>query len=121
MHFNQILPYILVSATAAVAELIPVGPIATVYAHANFEGRHFSVGTVGQCVQLPNDIVGHVGSVRLQQFPQPFYVACALYSNDYCQDPAASVIYYATALFNNSQLPDTRARSIACKLNQNSP
>lgn len=27
MHFNQILPCLLVSATVAVAQLIPVGPI----------------------------------------------------------------------------------------------
>ncbi|KAK1246938.1 hypothetical protein MKX08_000740 [Trichoderma sp. CBMAI-0020] len=121
MHFNQILPCILVSATAAAAQLIPVGPIATVYSRGNFEGRHFSVGKVGECVQLPSNIAGHVSSVKLQQFPQPFYIACALYSNDYCQDPAASVIWYATALLSNAYLPDKRARSIACKLNQNSP
>ncbi|PON26179.1 hypothetical protein TGAM01_v205123 [Trichoderma gamsii] len=80
MHFNQILPCILVSATAAVAQLIPVGPIATVYREPNFQGRHFSVGKVGECVQLPDNIVGKVSSVKLQQFPEPFYVACALYS-----------------------------------------
>ncbi|KAM0514601.1 hypothetical protein ACHAPE_006596 [Trichoderma viride] len=121
MHFTQILPCILVSATAAVAQLIPVGPIATVYRDANFEGRHFEVGTVGECVQLPANIAGRVSSVKLQQFPQPFYVACALYSNDYCRDPAASVVWYATALFTNAYLPNSSARSIACKLNQQSP
>ncbi|KAM0459123.1 hypothetical protein ACHAO4_002515 [Trichoderma viride] len=121
MHFNQVLPCILVSATAAVAQLIPVGPIATVYEYPNFEGRHFIVGKVGECVQIPNEIAGNVSSVKLQQFPQPFYIACALYSNNFCQDPAASVIWYATALFTNAYLPDPRARSIACKLNQQSP
>ncbi|KAL7922687.1 hypothetical protein ACQKWADRAFT_312911 [Trichoderma austrokoningii] len=121
MHFNQILPCILVSATAAAAQLIPVGPIATLYRKENYEGHHFSVGKVGECVELPDKIIGHVGSVKLQQFPAPFYVACALYSNDYCRDPAASVVWYATSLFNNTILPDTSARSIACKLNQYSP
>ncbi|KAL6906785.1 hypothetical protein GGI43DRAFT_240103 [Trichoderma evansii] len=116
MHFNQILPCLLVSATAAVAQLIPFGPIATLYDESNFQGEHFHVGKVGECVQIDDRIIGNVNSVKLQQFPDPFYVACSLYSNDYCRDPAASVIWYATALFDNSYLPDSTARSISCKL-----
>ncbi|KAL7894730.1 hypothetical protein HDV63DRAFT_412782 [Trichoderma sp. SZMC 28014] len=122
MHFSQIIPCMLVSATAALAQgLIPVGPIATLYDQSNFTGDHFNVGKVGQCVELPDNVIGNVQSVKLQQFPEPFYVACALYSNDYCSDPAASVIWYATALFTNAYLPDPSARSISCKLNQHLP
>lgn len=38
MHFTQILPCILVSATAAVAQLIPVGPIVSLSSSNNDVG-----------------------------------------------------------------------------------
>ncbi|KAL7788666.1 hypothetical protein V8C37DRAFT_388142 [Trichoderma ceciliae] len=118
MHFNQLLPCILVSATAAVAQLIPFGPIATFYDQPDFQGNYFIAGKVGQCLELPSNIIGNVSSVKLQQFPAPFYISCTLYSNDYCRDPAASAIYYATILFDNNVLPDVNVRSVSCKLTQ---
>ncbi|UKZ92248.1 uncharacterized protein TrAFT101_007210 [Trichoderma asperellum] len=121
MHFNQIVQLLLLFVTAALAELIPFGPIATLYNEANFQGDHFTVGRLGECVEIRSNIIGNVGSLKLQHVPSPFYVACALYSNDYCRDPAASVVWYATALFNNAYLPDTSARSISCQLNKSLP
>ncbi|KAM0254781.1 hypothetical protein ACHAQJ_006438 [Trichoderma viride] len=116
MHFNQLLPCLLVSATAAVAQLIPIGPIATFYDQPNYQGHFFSAGKVGQCLELPSNIIGNVSSVKLQQLPSPLFISCALYANDYCSDPAASVVWYATSLFDNTILPNTNVRSVTCKL-----
>ncbi|TFB03925.1 hypothetical protein CCMA1212_003555 [Trichoderma ghanense] len=116
MHFNQLLPCIVASASVAVAQLIPVGPIATFYSEPDFQGNSFVAGKIDTCLQLPEGLIGNVSSVELQQFPSPFYVSCTLYNRDYCNNPAASAIWYAISLFDNSNLPDHNVRSVSCAL-----
>ncbi|KAL6879372.1 hypothetical protein HDV57DRAFT_518081 [Trichoderma longibrachiatum] len=53
MHFAQLLPCIIASASVAVAQLIPVGPIATFYSEPDYQGRSFIAGRVDKCLQLP--------------------------------------------------------------------
>ncbi|PTB69893.1 hypothetical protein BBK36DRAFT_1110735 [Trichoderma citrinoviride] len=118
MHFNQLLPCLIASASVAVAQLVPVGPIATLYSQPNFKGNAFIAGRVDKCLQLPEGIAGNVSSVQLQQFPSPFYVSCTLYNRDNCYNPSGSAIYYATPLFNNTYLPDHNVRSVSCSLSR---
>ncbi|KAL6878629.1 hypothetical protein J3F83DRAFT_723270 [Trichoderma novae-zelandiae] len=121
MHFTQLLPCIIASASVAVAQLIPVGPIATFYSEPDYKGEFFIAGRIDQCLQLPNNVIGNVSSVKLQQFPNPFYVSCTLFNRDYCKDPGASAIYYATSLFDNNVLPDHNVRSVSCAFTHLSP
>ncbi|EGR47609.1 hypothetical protein MKX07_001848 [Trichoderma sp. CBMAI-0711] len=116
MHFTQLLPCIIASASVAVAQLIPVGPIATFYTEPDYQGNSFIALRVDKCLQLPQGIVGNVSSVQLQQFPSPYYVSCTLYNEDNCHNPAASAIYYAISIFDNNYLPDHNVRSVSCAL-----
>ncbi|KAL7914719.1 hypothetical protein GGI35DRAFT_155820 [Trichoderma velutinum] len=115
MFLSQLLLGIVASATIAAGEvIIPVGPLATIYSEPEFQGESYVVETLGDCVQLPANVIGHVNSVKLEEPPSPLYISCTLFSNDYCRDPGASAIFYAISLFENIVLPDQNVRSVSC-------
>ncbi|KAL6799068.1 hypothetical protein GGI42DRAFT_328643 [Trichoderma sp. SZMC 28013] len=114
MHLNQLILSIVASATVAVGQGIPIGPLATIYSEPDFQGESYVINILNDCVQLPANVIGQVNSVKLEVPPTPYYVSCTLFSTDYCRNPGASAIFYALSLFENSVLPDPKVRSVNC-------